>query len=106
MNPEGEAKNLLPYVMQNFTLAEYNDAVNLYEQDQFESALSKFNEVLKKETNNAFAYYYRGLIYDEQKKYKLAIDDYNKFMSIYTTNDEYLQYIKARVEELKPYVAG
>ena len=106
MNPEGEAKNLLPYVMQNFTLAEYNDAVNLYEQNQFESALSKFNEVLKKEANNAFAYYYRGLIYDEQKKYKLAIDDYNKFMSIYTTNDEYLQYIKARVEELKPYVAG
>ncbi len=106
MNPEGEAKNLLPYVMQNFTLAEYNDAVNLYEQNQFESALTKFNEVLKKEANNAFAYYYRGLIYDEQKKYKLAIDDYNKFMSIYTTNDEYLQYIKARVEELKPYVAG
>lgn len=105
MNPEGEAKNLLPYVMQNFTLAEYNDAVNLYEQNQFESALTKFNEVLKKEANNAFAYYYRGLIYDEQKKYKLAIDDYNKFMSIYTTNDEYLQYIKARVEELKPYAS-
>ncbi len=105
LNPECEAKNLLPYVMQNFTLAEYNDAVNLYEKNQFESALTKFNEVLKKEINNAFAYYYRGLIYDELKKYKLAIEDYNKFISIYTTDDEYLQYIKARVEELKPYAS-
>lgn len=105
INPEGEAKNLLPYVMQNFTLAEYNEAVNLYEKNEFESALTKLNEVLKKESNNAFAYYYRGLIFDEQKKYKLAIDDYNKFMAIYTTDDEYLQYIKARVEELKPYAS-
>ncbi len=105
LNPESEAKNLLSYVMQNFTLAEYNEAVNLYEKNDFESALTKFNEVLKKEVNNAFAYYYRGLIYDEQKKYKLAIDDYNKFMTIYTTDDEYLQYIKARVEELKPYAS-
>jgi tetratricopeptide (TPR) repeat protein len=103
LNPECEAKNLLPYVMQNFTLAEYNEAVNLFEKNQFEAALTKFNEVVKNETNNAFAYYYRGLIYDEQKKYKLAVEDYNKFMSVYTTNDEYLQYIKARVEELKPY---
>lgn len=106
LNPEGEAKNLLPYVMQNYTLAEYNNAVSLYEKNDFESALTKFNEVLKKETNNAFAYYYRGLIFDEQKKYKLAIDDYNKFMSIYTTDDEYLQYIKARIEELKPFAGG
>ena len=34
LNPECEAKNLLPYVMQNFTVAEYNDAVNLYEKNQ------------------------------------------------------------------------
>lgn len=105
LNPEGEAKNLLPYVLQNYTLAEYNEAVSLFEKNQFESALVKFNAVLKKETNNAFAYYYRGLTYDELKKYKLAIDDYNKFLAIYTTDDEYLQYIKARVEELKPYAS-
>ena len=105
INPESEAKNLLPYVMQNLTLAEYTEAVSLFEKNEFESALTKFNEVLKKEVNNAFAYYYRGLIYDEQKKYKLAMDDYNKFLSIYTTDDEYLQYIKARVEELKPYAS-
>ncbi len=106
LNPESEAKNLLSYVMQNFTLAEYNEAINLYEKNEFESALTKLNKVLKSESNNAFAYYYRGLIYDEQKKYKSAMEDYNKFLNIYTTDDEFLQYIKARVEELKPYIGG
>ena len=92
--------------MQNFTLAQYNDAVSLFEKDQFESALTKFNDIIKKGTDNAFVYYYRGLIYDEQKKYKLAVDDYNKFMNVYSKDDEYSQYIKARVEELKPYIGG
>ena len=105
LNPESEAKNLLSYVMQNLTLADYNDAVNLFEKNEFESALVKLNKVLKAEANNAFAYYYRGLIFDEQKKYKSALDDYKKFMSIYTTDDEYLKYIKSRVEELKPYAS-
>ncbi len=100
----------------------------------------KFNDVLKKETTNAYAYYYRGLIYDEQKQTKLAIEDYlnvlkysndfpianymiavdydtlsnykeaynyyQKFVSGYTTDDEYLKYAKSRMEELKPYVGG
>ena len=31
---------------------------------------------MKKEPANTYAYYYRGLIYDEQKQTKLAINDY------------------------------
>ena len=33
------------------------------------------------------------------------MNDYKKFLSIYTTDDEYLQYVKARIEELKPYAS-
>ncbi len=106
LNPESEAKNLLVYVSQNLNLVDYNEAVSLYEKNNFEQALLKFNQVIKQDLNNAFAYYYRGLIYDEQKKYKTAVEDYNKFLSIYKTDDEYLQYIKARVEELKPFIGG
>ncbi|MCM1002870.1 MAG: tetratricopeptide repeat protein [Candidatus Gastranaerophilales bacterium] len=140
LNPNSEAKNLLPYVLQNYSLAALGEAIGLYEKSSFESALTKFNEVLKKESNNAYAYYYRGLIYDEQKKTQLAINDYlqvlkntnelpianymlavdydglenykeaykyyNNFISVYTTEDEYLQYAKSRMEELKQYVGG
>lgn len=140
LNPNSEAKNLLPYVLQNYSIAALGEAIGLYEKSNFESALTKFNEVLKKESNNAYAYYYRGLIYDEQKKPQLAINDYlqalkntnelpianymlavdydslenykeaykyyNTFISAYTTDDEYLQYAKSRMEELKQYVGG
>ena len=82
-----------------------DDGIKLFEAKDLESALVKFNELIKRESNNAFAYYYRALVYDEQKKYKLATEDYKKFASIYTTDDEYSQYVKTRVEELKPYAS-
>lgn len=75
-NPQSEAKELLAYVVQNGSVSVLNEGIELYEQNNYQNALAKFNEVLKKETNNAYAYYYRGLIYDEQKQTKLAINDY------------------------------
>ena len=75
-NPESEAKELLAYVTQNGSLSVLNEGIALYEQNNFQNALLKFNEVLRKEATNAYAYYYRGLIYDEQKQTKLAINDY------------------------------
>ena len=139
-NPQSEAKELLAYVTQNGSVSVLNEGIELYEQNNYQSALVKFNEVLKKEANNAYAYYYRGLIYDEQKQPKLAINDYlnvlkysnefpianymlavdydtlnnykeaykyyQKFISSYTTDDEYLKYAKSRMAELKPFVGG
>ena len=76
LNPESEAKNLLSYVSQNGTLGILNSGIELFEKHDYTTALAKFNDVIKKESNNAYAYYYRGLIYDEQKQSKLAINDY------------------------------
>lgn len=140
LNPDSEAKNLLSYVRQNQSVTELSYAVEQYEKKDFEGALTKFNEIIKKESENANAYYYRALIYDEQKKIQLAINDYlqvlkftkelpivnyllaidydglenykdaykyySKFISEYTTSDEYLNYAKNRAEELKPYIGG
>ena len=76
LNPESEAKGLLEYVNRNSVNSELNDGINLLEQKNYESALTKFNEVLKKDSDNAYAYYYRGMAYDEQKKTQMAINDY------------------------------
>ncbi len=140
LNPQSEAKELLSYVTQNGSVSILNEGIDLFEKNNYQNALLKFNEVLRKESSNAYAYYYRGLIYDEQKQYKLAINDYlnvlkysnefpianymlavdydtlenykeafkyyQKFISSYTTDDEYLKYAKSRMQELKPYVGG
>ena len=86
INPESEAKTLLNYVLQNISLADLNEGVKLYEKKNYEQALSKFNEVLKKESNNAYAYYYRALIYDEQKNTQSAIKDY---LSVLKNSEDY-----------------
>lgn len=76
LNPQSEAKELLAYVTQSGLASILNEGIDLYEKNNFQGALQKFNEVLKKEVTNAYAYYYRALIYDEQKQLKLAINDY------------------------------
>ena len=76
LNPESEAKNLLSYVTQNCSASELSNGIQMFENKNFEGAITKFNEIIKKEPDNANAYYYRALIYDEQKKIQLAINDY------------------------------
>ena len=76
LNPESEAKTLLSYVSKNGTMGVLNSGIELFDKKDFAGALIKLNDVLKKEPNNAYAYYYRALIYDEQKQTKQAIADY------------------------------
>ena len=76
LDSQSQAKELLAYVNQNGSLSVLNEGIELFEKNNFQQALAKFNDVLKKDAQNAYAYYYRGLIYDEQKQQKLAINDY------------------------------
>ena len=139
-NPQSEAKELLSYVTQNGSASILNEGIDLFDKNNYQIALIKFNEVIKKDIKNAYAYYYRGLIYDEQKQPKLAISDflnvlkysnefpianymlavdydslsnykeaykyYQKFVTVYTTDDEYLKYAKSRMTELKPFIGS
>ena len=76
LNPESQAKELLSYVTKNLSAAVLSEGISQYESKNIEGALTKFNELIKTEPGNAYAYYYRALIYDEQKKFQLAISDY------------------------------
>lgn len=139
INPESEAKSLLTYVMQNISLSELSEGIKDFESKNIESAFEKFNNILKRDSKNAYAYYYRALINDEKKntqaaindyinvlkytkelpivnymlavdydgieKYKEAFKYYSDFVSSYKTEDEYLNYAKSRLEELKPYAS-
>lgn len=76
LNPQSEAKNLLSYVAQNQSAVELTEGIKMFENKNLEGALKKFTELIKKDPDNANAYYYRALIYDEQKKNNLAVSDY------------------------------
>ncbi|OGH96543.1 MAG: hypothetical protein A2104_07140 [Candidatus Melainabacteria bacterium GWF2_32_7] len=58
-----------------------NKGLNEYNAQKYLKALEIFNLVIKSDLNNAYAYYYRGMVYDAQKKYLTAIEDYKKALA-------------------------
>ena len=61
--------------------------------------------MLKNTKELPIANYMLAVDYDVLEKYKEAFKYYNEFISNYTTQDEYLEYAKTRMEELRPYAS-
>lgn len=55
-----------------------NDAIALYDASSYDESLAKFNELLSKDSQNSYAFYYRGMIYDTKEKRVEAIADLKK----------------------------
>ncbi len=55
-----------------------NDAISLYDNNQFDESLAKFNQLLSKDSKNSYALYYRGMIFDSKGKKQEAINDLKK----------------------------
>ena len=55
-----------------------NSAIALYDENKLDESLTKFNELLSKDSNNSYALYYRGMIYDTKEQRVEAIADLKK----------------------------
>jgi len=73
-----KAKELLASVIEQNNITLINKVIEKYNNNQHEEALKMISQILTEDSNNAYAHYYRGLIYDTQKKYDLAIEEYKK----------------------------
>lgn len=73
-----KAKDLLTSVIEQNNLILINKAIEAYDSNQFESALKIISQILTEDPKNAYAHYYRGLIYDSKKLYTQAIEEYKK----------------------------
>ena len=63
-----------------------NDAIALYDANKYDESLVKFNELLSKDSQNSYALYYRGMIYDTKEQRNEAIADLKK---AYNLNKEF-----------------
>ena len=59
-----------------------NAAINKYEQNKYDESLQDLNKLLSRDSNNAYALYYRGMIYDSKEKHSEAIKDFEKAYSL------------------------
>jgi tetratricopeptide (TPR) repeat protein len=58
------------------------EADNYYKADQYEKALDVCEKIIKKDSTNQLAYYYRGKCYFYLDKNKEALADFNKILSL------------------------
>ncbi|MDD3237836.1 MAG: tetratricopeptide repeat protein [Candidatus Gastranaerophilales bacterium] len=73
-----KTKSLLKFATEQENNELLDKALDLYDQKKYFDALKIVNGVISKSPNSGAAYYYRGLIYDAQKHYQLAVTDYQK----------------------------
>lgn len=72
------AKELMTYVIEQENTAKMDKAIEFFEKEDYAQALTLLNSVIAQDNTDSNAYYYRAMIYDNQKKYQLAINDYKK----------------------------
>lgn len=72
------AKDLMSYVDEQEITMKMDKAIALFEKEDYVQSLSLINSIISQNNSDSTAYYYRAMIYDTQKKYNLAINDYKK----------------------------
>ncbi len=115
INPNNtKAKDLLGSVVEQLNIKLVDNAIAFYDKNNYVESSKLLNQVLTEDPKNAYALYYRGLIYDAQKKYALAVADYKKAITYNSTlttiyyllaldYDSLLQY-KSALSNYKKYV--
>ena len=76
-----QAKELLENIETSISAKNLENAISLFDKEQYEESLNLLNQILSANPKEPYALYYRGMIYDTQKKYNEAISDYKKAIS-------------------------
>ena len=90
-----QAAELLAQINAQNNANDLNNAIQLYENEKYDESLALLNKVLAQDTQNAYGYYYRGMIYDAKKKAWEAISDFKKALALNATDLLILNYMLA-----------
>ena len=77
-----QANELLNFINQKSSMETLESAIKDFENGNYEDSLVKISEVLDKDPNNSYAYYYRGMVYDAKNERIKAIEDYKKVLNL------------------------
>lgn len=75
------AKELLESLNAQISSQNLERAIALFDEEKYNESLALLNQILSSNPKDAYALYYRGMIYDAQKNYNEAISDYKKAIS-------------------------
>ncbi|MFI3301330.1 MAG: tetratricopeptide repeat protein [Candidatus Gastranaerophilales bacterium] len=73
-----QAKELEYVIDKQVNSIDLGRAIEAFDVQDYDSCLLLLNDILRSEPSNSYALYYRGMVYDSQKRYSEAIEDYKK----------------------------
>lgn len=73
-----DAKTALNSLKQGEEGKDLDTAISLFEKKQFNESLTLLNKIISKNPKNSYAYYYKGMILEENKNIDGAINEYKK----------------------------
>lgn len=76
-----QASDLLAQIKEQNKANTLNEAISLYENEKYDESLALLNKVIAADDKNAYALYYRGMIYDSKKQPAEAIKDFEKALA-------------------------
>lgn len=91
----GKASELLAQINAQNNASALDDAIKLYENEKYDESLALLNKVIAGDSQNAYALYYRGMIYDAKQKTAEAINDFKKALALNGTDLLILNYMLA-----------
>lgn len=77
-----DAKQLAAYIQEQGDMKTLETAMNLFEAEKYDESFAMLNDILAKNPQNAYALYYRGMIFDAKEKFAEAIKDYEKAIKL------------------------
>ena len=93
---DDKIKELNAYVVDTEKNQKLEKAFEYYENSNYTQALSLLNSIIAEDSKNAHAYFYRAMVFDAQKKYNDAINNY--LNSVKYTNDLNVAYYSIGVD--------
>ena len=70
-------------------------------QNKPQLAVNDYKKSIEFNNNQDVTYYLIAIDYDNMNNLTSALEYYKKFINVYKTDDEYSQYVKARIPEIE-----
>ena len=84
-----KASEYLASIESQISTNSLNEAISLYDSGNYDESLNLLNKLIVKEPMNAYAYYYRGMIYDAKENRQDAVNNYKTALK-YNNSDDLL----------------
>jgi len=107
---EIDAENIFAYYNRSIAFLRRGDSYKAQTNDKlakadWEQAIKDCSQIIDSGLENSFVLLHRGLAYQNLKNYEAAADDFNRAMTT-STNEIFIQRVKASLDQLKQEQAG